>query len=63
MRRNLSECGLGTTPRGLTSVGITPDGRAEAAPTFTISAIALETNPWCSNVDLEFGIFFSIGGK
>jgi hypothetical protein len=59
---SFSECGFGTTPRGLTTVDMTPVGRAEAAPASTISEIALVTNSQFSYADLEFGISLAIGG-
>ena len=60
---SLSELGLGTTPRGLTTVGITPDGRAETAPASNISVTACVTKTWLSKEDLEFLISLAIGGR
>jgi len=44
------------TASGLTTMGMTPIGRAEAAPTSTILEIALVTKSWCSNDDLDFNL-------
>ena len=42
-------------------VGMTPVWRAEAALASIISRIALVTNSWFSNADLEFGISLAVG--
>ena len=62
MRRNLFEWGFGKAPSGLTTVGIPLVGRAEAAHASTISEIFDVTNSWCSNPDLEVGIYLETGG-
>ncbi len=58
VRRNLSECGFGSTLSRLTIVGMMQVGRAKAARDLTISEITSVTNSLLSNVDMELASLF-----
>ena len=59
MSRSFPIRALGTTPKRLTTVGLTPIGRLSIAPALSISAIAARTKSVSSNADSEF--FWALG--